>query len=152
MQGMMKNTPGPLVENIDEEANITMRNFEIVLIMRSHINPTSSATCQKTPKSKDHRSLVFLDIFKIPKIIALSLIPGHILIPIVYLLDSQRRLLCSDFPSFIPQWPSGVFKITRLCVSLNISCVSCILPLWTRERVSSNDHLEYSIWPDCVFL
>lgn len=64
MQGMMKNTPGPFVEIIDEEAKITiMRNFEIVLIMRSHINPTSSATCQKTPKSKDHRSLVFLDTF-----------------------------------------------------------------------------------------
>ena len=59
---MMKNTPGPFVENIDEEAKITMRNFEIV-IMRSHINPTSSATCQKTPKSEDHRSLVFLNTF-----------------------------------------------------------------------------------------
>ena len=65
----MKNTPGPFVENIDEEAKIKMRNFEIVLIMGSHINPTSSATCQKAPKSKDHRSLVFLDIFKIPKLI-----------------------------------------------------------------------------------
>ena len=61
MQGMMKNTPGPFVEIIDEEAKKTIRNFEIVLIMRSHFNPTSSATCQKTPKSEDHRSLVFLN-------------------------------------------------------------------------------------------
>ena len=150
MQGMMKNTPGPFVENIDEEANITMRNFEIVLKWGV------ISTQPLAPLVKRRPSL---------KITALSYSWTHFNSNSVSSWISALTAVFW-FSSLQSSWPRSSnprvrvsFTMTTRSVQDNpVMCffkyILCFLdPSSVDQREGiSNDHLDYSIWPDRVFL